>query len=468
MLGTVILAAVCAPALLPGSGGAAPPAERKITIVYSAQAGGQIRSCNCTKFRYGGYGREATLLDQVRKEADALVIVEGGDFVSGSDTAQDKLKTSFAMDALGALKYSVMVPGEAEVRYAKTTSADLDSLSKVPVAEANVYEAGSDTSIVKKPYVICKAPKSGLRVAVIGILGPEVAPRDFSGRINLDVKDPVETVTKLAPEVRKEADFVLVVAHASPEESRAIAEKGGVDMVLCTHDPAKLKLVPKEGNTVDAPVEMVGNCLYVDGGSRFGWSVGRVDIEMSGDKIKSSTHRLLFLDRAYEEDPQLLKMYESYNKDVRQLALDESKKLREEMEKLYGARGFDPAKFKPRKTFLGADACKDCHSEIYDKWSKSAHAHAIATLEKTKQEYDPECVYCHTTGPGQKGGFQNLKDTPELSNVQCEACHGPGAKHVESPKKGFGGLQEELCRSCHTDELDPEFDYAIRWKTIEH
>ena len=58
-----------------------PTNPRTLTILYTSRARSQIRSCNCTKFRYGGYGRQATLVDKMRAENTNLILVEGGDFV---------------------------------------------------------------------------------------------------------------------------------------------------------------------------------------------------------------------------------------------------------------------------------------------------------------------------------------------------------------------------------------------------
>ena len=47
-----------------------PKRVSSFTLLYTCSATGQIRSCNCTKFRFGGYGREMTLLKSIRKETD--------------------------------------------------------------------------------------------------------------------------------------------------------------------------------------------------------------------------------------------------------------------------------------------------------------------------------------------------------------------------------------------------------------
>ena len=43
-----------------------------------------------------------------------------------------------------------------------------------------------------------------------------------------------------------------------------------------------------------------------------------------------------------------------------------------------------------------------CHSEAYQIWQKSRHAHAYETLEKVGKNFDAECVSCHVVGLDKK------------------------------------------------------------------
>jgi len=78
---------------------------------------GRYASCNCTKFRFGGYGREDTALAEIRKNAKDTVLVEGGDFLGLPDVAQDKLKAVTAAKCLGTLGYAAVVPGERDLAF---------------------------------------------------------------------------------------------------------------------------------------------------------------------------------------------------------------------------------------------------------------------------------------------------------------------------------------------------------------
>ena len=93
---------------------------------------------------------------------------------------------------------------------------------------------------------------------------------------------------------------------------------------------------------------------------------------------------------------------------------------------------------------------------------------AFDALVEGNQDFNEECVGCHVVGFGRKGGFANAKATPELANVQCEACHGPGSIHAESPAAGYGAAGARSCLRCHDPQNSPEFDFYSYWPKIRH
>jgi hypothetical protein len=128
-----------------------------------------------------------------------------------------------------------------------------------------------------------------------------------------------------------------------------------------------------------------------------------------------------------------------------------------------------PAKGKP--SYVGTEACSDCHQEAVDFWKQTRHAGAWKTLVDRGQQYDYECIGCHVTGWAQPGG-SNLAHNENLRDVQCETCHGPGSIHAEK-----GGLEKpfavvknpapELCASqCHTKEHSDTFQYEAYLRDI--
>lgn len=96
--------------------------------------------------------------------------------------------------------------------------------------------------------------------------------------------------------------------------------------------------------------------------------------------------------------------------------------------------------------YVGVKNCKKCHIKEWKSWSTTTMATTFETLRpgeraEAKQEAgldpdkdyttDPECLPCHTTGYGEAGGFVDEASTPELMNVGCEMCHGPGGTYTQ-------------------------------------
>jgi predicted CXXCH cytochrome family protein len=66
------------------------------------------------------------------------------------------------------------------------------------------------------------------------------------------------------------------------------------------------------------------------------------------------------------------------------------------------------------------------------------------------------------------GGFMSMSETPNLVNIQCEACHGNSAQHSRSPKVKTPGNARAVCVGCHTEEQTESFAFETYWPRIAH
>lgn len=117
-------------------------------------------------------------------------------------------------------------------------------------------------------------------------------------------------------------------------------------------------------------------------------------------------------------------------------------------------------------SFVGSKACAECHQEEYDSFLKfSKKPHSFQGVEKMRSDLKPEelksCYGCHTTGYGKPGGFVDAKSTPDLAQVGCETCHGPGSEHAEGgdPATVTRKPTLESCGRCHNAERTGEFNF---------
>ena len=93
-----------------------------------------------------------------------------------------------------------------------------------------------------------------------------------------------------------------------------------------------------------------------------------------------------------------------------------------------------------------------------------------------KQTVDYQCNGCHTTAFSAKKDDQGKYSfSRQEGGIGCEACHGPGSKHVAA--QGQGGIlnpaklgtwqQEQLCGQCHsrvTSKQDKDFAFPLGFR----
>jgi hypothetical protein len=119
--------------------------------------------------------------------------------------------------------------------------------------------------------------------------------------------------------------------------------------------------------------------------------------------------------------------------------------------------------------YAGSTRCELCHANIHTTWANTLHANALATLEAAGQGENPTCLPCHTVGFGEEGGFVSRETTLDLSDVGCEACHGPAKDHASNANDESlyppVTISSELCGRCHTGVHHPNYD---DWKTSKH
>ena len=108
----------------------------------------------------------------------------------------------------------------------------------------------------------------------------------------------------------------------------------------------------------------------------------------------------------------------------------------------------------PAPQYVGADTCKTCHEEIYVGFEKTPHWKT--TLQKKSGSEERGCEACH--GPGTKhvegGGdksqiftFQG-KSVAEVSR-RCLSCHQYGEEHASAGRSQHSA-NDVGCTSCHS------------------
>ena len=429
--------------VLVGCTGDGPSAERRLTIAFSNDMQGEVRSCGCASNDFGGLGRRATFLESVRDSTSNLLLVEGGGFF-GTNLNYGREKADLTLKSMQLMGYDGVVIGEEELGFGVEYIVRRTREIGLPVIVANLWDATADTLFFPAQRQVTL--RSGLRVGIIGVMGDglRLPPQVSGGKVRLS--SAIEAVRRHARGLRETVDIVVVLAHMSGRDARRLAQKiDEIDVIVHGSESRVMRRVRPFNNASVLQVSSQGRYM----------GVAHAVLGTDG-RIRSLVTQITPLSKLYPDDVAITKLFSAYDLDI---AAKEKTDLPAAV--FAARRGLEDP-------FSGAAACQKCHADIDAQWKGTAHAHAFDVLTAQSRGYDLDCTPCHTTGFYERGGFERLAVTPDLANVQCESCHGNGSDHVADPKQKTPGDAPAACRNCHTVQQTPDFEFGAFWARIRH
>jgi hypothetical protein len=302
---------------------------------------------------------------------------------------------------------------------------------------------------------------------------------------DLTLLPPLQAIPDILGKLRDaKCDHLILLAHAEPDEAKALAVRfPEFDWVMTAHGADE---PPKEPTVIPGT-----NSRLVEVGHK---GMYAVVVGFYKEGATPFRYQRVPLDHRFADAPVIQQMHVEYQHQLKQLGLK--------------GLGLKPTPHPSGRKFAGSQVCADCHTEATAIYEKTPHSHATETLVKRTdppREFDPECLSCHATGwepqkyfPFEEG-FVSLNETPNLAGNGCENCHGPAAQHAaaeigeadatdeqkeelraalrlkivdnEGNKEGQvykEGSVVDMCMRCHDLDNSPEFDFQKYWPKVKH
>jgi hypothetical protein len=397
-------------------------------------------------------------------------LCSAGDFYGGADVFNEP-KSHFVAQMMGYLGYDAVGIGEMDLNYGleklvqdgekydlNLTCANL--ISKLETTRQNKRQKKSlqqRLNTVFPPYKIVE--RDGVRIGFVALLSPQTKSRTAGAgsglveSVNYVIEDPWKMAETVVPRVRDECDVLVLLAHMDLFDlEMKLPEFGEIDMVVLGHST-------KSSRTQDEPVTVGATPVYY--ATTQGQIIGNLKITLDGDGAIVDMHnKSHFLGEDVPDDPEVLALLDEFDEQNRKM-----QKILFAKEQLKAARSSG----EEADIYLGVGSCISCHSDAFDVYTQTRHAHAYQTLASLFVHRDNNCISCHVTGYKERGGFSGLRrlgSPVDLIDVQCEACHGPGTEHSRDGR--YRKAAVESCVRCHTEEEDPSFDYEDAWEKIAH
>lgn len=424
-----------------------------LTLYWTCDAHGRLEPCGCFSGQHGGLTRISTLLQSGDLEPGLLA--DAGSALAGSADYQ-LIQYRYLQQAFAEMGYAALNMGESE---AQLSAAQLRQLRDAAPARsvmisANLIDSSTGQPIFA-PYRIVQW--RGYRVAFIGAVGD--VPEETLGA-GVSVEPAKSALGKLLPELKKQADVIVLLAYADEAAMRALADEFyEIDVILGGKVKEPSQSLTRQNRSV---------VLWTTNETK---ALGMLATEIGGSKrLAARDFNIYFIQETIAQDPKLTQLAQNYREEIRsaKLAVDDPARARDD----------EVPGVKSAAVYLGSESCAQCHAAAYETWQSTGHARAFKSLVARGSDADPNCIGCHTIGFGEPSGYRRNYGAEKLVNVGCETCHGPGSEHVSDVRQAQAAHVSRLyqyrplaaadCAACHHGEFSRPFKWDEFWPKIQH
>lgn len=426
----------------------APPAPFDLPIYFTCDTHGRLAPCGCFTGQFGGLTRLKTVLDA--EAPTNSVRVDVGDAIGGPQDF-DLIEYDYLLRAYASMKFDALNLGHREAALSAARLRELKTKSPVPLLSANLLDKATGAPIFEGWRMV---QRGACRIAIVGVVDPR-GLHDTLGE-GLVVEKMESALSRLLPQVRRQADVVILLAFTDEATLAKLAQEFyELDVILGGKVSQPAQKLEKENRSLISFVTNESRAL--------GWlrlRIGhRAPVEVLG-------HEIRLLHDKIPQDKSVQALVRAYREQIRatRLRVDAPERLQEDM--VPGVRTV--------ATFVGTEACLECHRSAAQVWQKSSHARAFRTLLENQADADPKCIGCHTIGFASPSGYRRQFTGSKLAEVGCESCHGPGSVHVRQ-HRGEAGVSFTFrplgagdCQKCHHGEFSRPFDWDQFWPLVRH
>jgi 5'-nucleotidase/UDP-sugar diphosphatase len=180
----------------------------------------------------GGIAYLAGAVDRARRGNPSLLLA-AGDMIQGEAWA-NLLKGKSVIELMNAMHFDAMVVGNHEFDYGLKVLKERIAQAHFPMLAANVRGLPA-----LKPYVIL--PVQNLKIAIIGVVTRQTMAGHPGLKGKLKITPPAEALRQYLPELKRQADLILVLSHCGyPVDRELAAQVPGIDVIVGGHTHTKI------------------------------------------------------------------------------------------------------------------------------------------------------------------------------------------------------------------------------------
>lgn len=223
----------------------------------------------------GGFAYLAAVVNEVRNEKgeDRVLLLDAGDAFADNQLAN--LTEGMAMiQLMNSLNYDLMALGNHDFDYGWERTRELQQEANFAMGAANVVQEDSGQPVFEEPFHLFQ--KNGMVIGVmpLGYHNTPLTTQDENIK-GLQFLDGIQVVKKHLPQLREQADLVVILSHqGTAVDEMLAAEVPGIDLIIGGHS-----------HDVLVPTRKI-NDTYIVQALADAAALGETELIMEGKEIK--------------------------------------------------------------------------------------------------------------------------------------------------------------------------------------
>jgi 5'-nucleotidase/UDP-sugar diphosphatase len=282
------------------------PAD-ELVVLHTANAYGYFESCGCTADSSGGLAKRAWVVDSLRGELDApILLVDAGDF-TGGENAYGAALGRVMVEAMEVMGYDALTLGEWDLNQGPAYLRSILEDSPIAWVHTN-YDVVGLEDLGQRTLVV---EKGGRRFGILGVLNPTVAVNPaFRDSVVIET-DIVGATQRGVDELRRQGvDAIVVLSHLGYRGDRALSEMvQGIDLIVSGHGGKTL---------AEAEPAVPGTWIVAPGdlGRFLGTATVSLGDRAEGDTaVRDASGDLIVMTPSVPDDPRLTPLFARYEEE---------------------------------------------------------------------------------------------------------------------------------------------------------
>ena len=191
-----------------------------VCLIYTSNINAALQNCACGPNPLGGVGRVKQVIDQIKREKERVIVIDGGDYFNSYPY---RPLNQVMLESLDIINFDLMVPGEQEFIEGKDFFNKFFEKNRDKIILTNQISDFRHKKIFKR---------ENFDLNIYAFLSPAVfdyiqKPDFLCLSEDLSIEDPLSS----------DRNFDILVLHGTKEEAQKIISKHpGFEVILLAHD----------------------------------------------------------------------------------------------------------------------------------------------------------------------------------------------------------------------------------------